>query len=103
MRGKKAKDSPAKFDDEFTLYSVKKLIKEIKKQFLLKNQLIVSSLDEFPSDQEINMEILHTCFEMECTKVLFKNQIWQELLAMIPQEETTSKLHQHTINANVCI
>jgi hypothetical protein len=52
MRGKKIKDTnPPKFDDEFTLYSVKKLIKEIKKQFLVKNQLIVNSLEEFPSDQ----------------------------------------------------
>jgi len=37
MRGKKVKDPNPKFTDEFTLYSVKKLIKEIKKQFLVKN------------------------------------------------------------------
>jgi len=31
----------AKFDEQWTLHSLKKLVKEIKKQFLLKYQLIV--------------------------------------------------------------
>jgi hypothetical protein len=43
---------------------MKKLIKEIKKQFLIKFELSVENMDEFPSDQEISMELLHVCFEM---------------------------------------
>ncbi len=43
-------------------------------------------MDEFPADQEISLDLLHTCFEMECTKVLLKNQIWTELLNFIPEE-----------------
>lgn len=55
MKSKKAKQNP-KFTDEFVLYSMKKLIKEIKKQFLIKFKLSVESFDEFPSDQEISLE-----------------------------------------------
>jgi hypothetical protein len=56
----------------------------------------------FPADQEIPMDILHTCFEMECTKVLFKNKIWTELLEMLPTRSIESRLHQRTIDANTC-
>jgi hypothetical protein len=49
MKNRKAKET--KYSDEFVLYSLKKLIKEIKKQFLIKHQLSVESFDEFPSDQ----------------------------------------------------
>ncbi len=40
---------------------------------------------------------------MECTKVLFKNQIWNELLQMIPQQDQKSNYHQRTIDSNVCL
>ena len=92
-----------KYDQEFTLYCAKKMIKEIKRQFLLKYDLGVESLDEFPATQEIELELLHTCFEMECTKVLFKNKIWNELLEFIPAETETSRYHQTTIEANTCL
>ncbi len=50
------------------------------------------------------MDLLHTCFEMECTKVLFKNQIWTELLCFVPAETPQkSALHQHTIDSNFCL
>ena len=90
-------------EEKFTVESLKKLIKQIKRQFLKKNNLLVDNFDAFPADQEIPMEILHTCFEMECTKVLFKNQIWSELLLMIPERSVLSRLHQHTIDANTCL
>ena len=40
---------------------------------------------------------------MECTKVLLKNQIWSELLGLVPSQNQQSKLHQPTIDANVCL
>lgn len=47
---------------------------------------------------------MHRCFEMECTKVLFKNQIWTELIQMIPAEsDAKSKFHQRTIDSNLCL
>lgn len=103
MEGRKREGEGAGFSQEFLLYSMKKLTKEVKKQFLLKYGLAVESFEEFPSDQEIPLELLQTCFEMECTKVLFKNQVWSELLQLIPQSEQRSKFHQRTIDANVCL
>ena len=50
MKNRKKEQAP-RFSEEFQLYSIKKLIKEIKKQFLVKYKLSVESIDEFPSDQ----------------------------------------------------
>ena len=60
MKYRKTPD-PA-FSEDFILYCSKKLISEVKKQFLLKNELSVAQLDQFPADQEIPLTLLHTCF-----------------------------------------
>lgn len=75
-----------KSTDGQVVWAMGKLIKEVKKQFLLKYSLEVESFDQFPSGQEIPTELIHTCFEMECTKVLLKNQIWTELTNFLPGE-----------------
>lgn len=90
-------------EEKETIENLKKLIKEVKRQFLKRNNLLVEDFDSFPADQEIPLEILHTCFEMECTKVLFKNQIWSELLMMLPERSVLSRLHQLKIDANTCM
>jgi hypothetical protein len=100
---KNRKDPQPRFSEDFLLYASRKLIKEIKRQFLLKEGLAVENLESFPADQEIPMSLLSTCFEMECTKVLLKNQIWQELLAFLPEPEQQSRLHQQTIEGNFCL
>ena len=44
---------PNEEEETFTIGSLKKLVKEIKRQFLLKNNLSIENIDSFPADQEI--------------------------------------------------
>lgn len=75
----------------------------IKDQYCLKYEKVLDNLEEFPGDEVIELDLLTTCFEIECTKILFKNDVWNELLQhiTIPSSAYESKFHSETINKNV--
>lgn len=51
MKYRKKGDKSKSDEEEFTITSLKKLIKEIKRQFLLKFNLVADDPDNFPADQ----------------------------------------------------
>lgn len=81
--------------DKNEIMHVKKLVKRVKEQHCLKQRLEVEDIEQFPGDEEISVELLNRCFEIECTRVLFKNQIWNELLEsiIVPAGAYESKYH----------